>query len=383
MNIPQHRLFRCICLLLLCPPTNQGMAQQRQHMVITIRNVTRQNRDSGVVAIPFEGLAERLPLNSLGPFKLINTADQTEVPYQLEYRGNLHPVNLLVRIGCLANSAVLITVKAGKQAPVRPMTYARFVPERFDDFAWENDRVAHRMYGPALEARKDNAFGIDVWSKRTPRLILNKWYKMMDFDTDHGEGLDYYGVGKTLGAGDIAPYLRDTIYFTHNFTAWKILDNGPLRSTFRLSYPARDLAGHLMKVTKTISIDAGSQMSKVEAVFEYDGDSELPVVIGIAKRMQPGVILFNEREGFMGYWEPENPLHGTTGLGCIFTKPVKEMKVGHNHLLTFGSTMPGQPFVYYTGSAWSKGGFIKNDQEWFSYLASFSNDIKFPLEVKL
>ncbi len=29
--------------------------------------------------------------------------------------------------------------------------YGRFVRERFDDFAWENDRVAHRVYGPALE----------------------------------------------------------------------------------------------------------------------------------------------------------------------------------------------------------------------------------------
>ena len=29
--------------------------------------------------------------------------------------------------------------------------YGRFVRERFDDFAWENDRIAHRMSGKALE----------------------------------------------------------------------------------------------------------------------------------------------------------------------------------------------------------------------------------------
>ena len=29
--------------------------------------------------------------------------------------------------------------------------HGRFVRERFDDFAWENDRIAHRMYGKALE----------------------------------------------------------------------------------------------------------------------------------------------------------------------------------------------------------------------------------------
>jgi hypothetical protein len=29
--------------------------------------------------------------------------------------------------------------------------YGRFNRERFDDFAWENDKVAFRMYGEALE----------------------------------------------------------------------------------------------------------------------------------------------------------------------------------------------------------------------------------------
>ena len=29
-------------------------------------------------------------------------------------------------------------------------TFARYVPERYDDFAWESDRIAHRAYGLAL-----------------------------------------------------------------------------------------------------------------------------------------------------------------------------------------------------------------------------------------
>ena len=28
------------------------------------------------------------------------------------------------------------------------MAFGRFVPEREDDFAWENDKVAFRVYGP-------------------------------------------------------------------------------------------------------------------------------------------------------------------------------------------------------------------------------------------
>ena len=32
--------------------------------------------------------------------------------------------------------------------------FGRFVRERFDDFTWENDKVAHRTYGKALETWK-------------------------------------------------------------------------------------------------------------------------------------------------------------------------------------------------------------------------------------
>jgi hypothetical protein len=43
-------------------------------------------------------------------------------------------------------------------------TFARYVPERFDDFAWESDRIAHRPYGLALiPAEGTINSGPDVW----------------------------------------------------------------------------------------------------------------------------------------------------------------------------------------------------------------------------
>jgi len=38
---------------------------------------------------------------------------------------------------------------------------ACLVPERMDDLAWENDKVAHRIYGPAVRASLESS-GIDV-----------------------------------------------------------------------------------------------------------------------------------------------------------------------------------------------------------------------------
>jgi pectinesterase len=60
-------------------------------------------------------------------------------------------------------------------APVFPAkVFARYVPERLDDFAWENDKIGHRTYGPALAAPDESktgkeifvASGLDVWCKR-------------------------------------------------------------------------------------------------------------------------------------------------------------------------------------------------------------------------
>ena len=63
-------------------------------------------------------------------------------------------------------------------------TYGRFVRERRDDFAWENDRIAHRMYGKELETWPQEPLtssSVDVWTKRVPKLVINDWYMMDDY----------------------------------------------------------------------------------------------------------------------------------------------------------------------------------------------------------
>ena len=53
-------------------------------------------------------------------------------------------------------------------------TFARYVPERFDDFAWESDRIAHRIYGQALiKAEGTISSGADVWIEKNCGLIVD------------------------------------------------------------------------------------------------------------------------------------------------------------------------------------------------------------------
>ena len=69
--------------------------------------------------------------------------------------------------------------------------FARFVPKADDDVAWENDRIAFRVYGPSLAKKQKTGSGIDVWVKSTRSLVIDRWYKADDYRRDHGEGLDF------------------------------------------------------------------------------------------------------------------------------------------------------------------------------------------------
>ena len=357
------------------------LAQGNKKITIEITNTAPADYKQELINIPWKDIVAIYPDINTAFFKVIHGVTKKEIPFQLEYRGKSIVQNILLQTDVAGNSSVKIYLQKGKPAPANPKTYCRYVPERKDDFAWENDKIAFRMYGKAIEGTRENAYGIDVWVKRTDRLILNERYKKADYHVDHGDGLDYYHVGLTLGAGNIAPYIDDSIFYSKNYREWKVLDNGPLRSTFQLLFDEWNVAGRKLSMIKTVSLDAGSHLSRIEVSFN-SGDS-LPVVAGIVKRKEPGTILLNEQDGIMGYWEPKHINNGTTGTGTIFLNPVVKMKVNNEHLLAQSTAVKDEPFVYYTGAAWDKAGLIIHSKDWFTYLQLFQQKLKQPLLVKL
>lgn len=372
---------RIIGFLLLFPGL-YGPAMAQTKATLTVSNPSATERTNAVASVSWKSIVAKYPKIDTANFKVINSVTSKEVPFQLERGGQANVQNLLVQVSLKAKGVVKLLVVPGKAATLTKKTYGRFIPERYDDFAWENDKVAFRMYGKTLETRKDNAFGTDVWVKRTSKLVINEWYKSGDYHTDHGDGMDYYSVGFTLGAGDIGPFVKDSVVFSKNYHYWKVLDNGPLRTSFELGYDAWDVAGKSVKVTKTISLDAGSHMNKVAAVYTYSGD-ELPVVVGIVKRKEPGTILMDEQQGILGYWEPQHGVDGTTGVATIVPGGKLVMGTDKKHLLTHTIAKNNQAVVYYNGSAWSKGNEITNAKAWFSYLNNFKQQLEQPLKVNV
>jgi hypothetical protein len=350
---------------------------------ISIQNNSALDRKETIVSIKWETIVSHYPQIDTTEFVVINSVTKKQVPFQLEHHGLKAIQNLLVQVDIKAKSTLSLYIQKGKPETFVVKTYARFVPERKDDFAWENDLIAFRTYGKAIEKSKDDAYGLDVWVKRTDKMVINERYKRMEYHIDHGDGMDYYHVGFSLGAGNMAPYVNDTIRYSGNYHQWKVLDNGPLRSSFQLIYDTWDAGGIKVKATKTISIDAGSQLNRIENIYSFEDSKPLPVVVGIIKRPETGVISLNEQQGIVGYWEPTHGEDGTTGVGSILTTPVSNILVGNMQMLAKTTVNNNEPIIYYSGAAWDKAGKITNAKQWFKYLDTFYQQIKNPLIVNV
>ncbi|MFY7898771.1 MAG: DUF4861 family protein [Chitinophagaceae bacterium] len=351
------------------------LSAQKNVQYIVIKSNTTKGCKNYIASIPWEKVVKKYPAIDTNNFKIISAVTKKEIVYQLEYLGNNVPQNLLLQVDLLPATAEKFFIVAKAHSNFESKTYCRYVPERKDDFAWENDKIGFRIYGKALEGTKENANGIDVWVKRTTKMVINDRYKSGDYHNDHGDGVDYYHVGLTLGAGNLVPFINDSFYFPKNYRTWKILDNGPLRTTFVLQYEDWNVNGAMVGMTKTISIDAGSQLSKIAINLSSKTIDSLPVVTGITMREGKGDHQFNQAKRIMAYWEPTDPKFGTTGVGCIFLQPIQTMKIAKEHLLTQFKIKTNKSFTYLSGAAWDRAKEITNAQAWYNYLEQYKQQL--------
>ena len=197
----------------------------------------------------------------------------------------------------LAISALLIAgcgetpPPAGEEAVVeqaaardpQPMAFGRFVPEREDDFTWENDKVAFRVYGPNSSG-KGPVSGVDPWFKKVPYPIVDKWYaehqQGKSYHVDHGEGHDIYHVGPSRGVGGTAVWIDGAPYPAAMFESHEVLQSGGDVVEFTLQYEWDTPLGAVAE-RKTISLEMGSQLYHVNSVFMLDGEpAALALAIG-------------------------------------------------------------------------------------------------------
>lgn len=354
--------------------------EAKTHCNVNIQNSSNMDFTQHVVEIPWQDIVNQE--GNIDTSKLVIT-DKTsnQLPIQFETKGKNTIQNLLVQVTIPANTTIKLFIKSGNRKKEVRKTYCRYVPERYDDFAWENDKIAFRMYGEALESTSFNAYGIDVWAKRTSNMIIDKWYKSGEYHTDFGEGLDFYGVGFSLGAGSCTPFIKDSIYYSKNYKTYKVLDNGPLRSTFILKYAPWEVGDKMVSAEKTIQLDAGSNLNKISAKFTFEGVDSLSVVVGINKKIGADIKYLDEQDNIMGYWLPRDSINGTIGVGVLMNAKTQEMLFFKKHLLSKVSVKTNQPLCYYAGACWDKAGVFTNEQIWFNYLIENRLKLKHPLKI--
>ncbi len=311
------------------------------------------------------------------------------------------PDELLFQATVPALSKVTYTIftdgeKKQKSLVSAKATYARFVPERIDDFAWENNKVAFRVYGPEAQrlteaGRTDGALssGIDLWLKKVEYPIIDSWYaknvaKPGYYHIDHGEGYDPYQVGNSRGTGGTGIWEKDSLYISKNYTQYRVVATGPLRAIFELDYAPWSKYG--LKETKRISLDLGSNFTKFEN--RLSSTDRIPnYTLGITLHKEKGEVAINAKNGIFRHWEPIDD--SFVGEGIVIDPSVVKSALNHHSKSPDQSqilvvTAPeNNTLVYYAGFAWLKSGQIQSVQDWDVLLEKQSKIIQNPLVVTI
>ena len=265
-------------------------------------------------------------------------------------------------------------------------TFARFVPERKDDFTWENDRIAFRMYGPALEKADGNKTGsaVDVWCKHVHEPVIDWMYKRKDsYHTDDGKAADNYRAGSNRGCGGAAIWADGKLWPSRCYVTWKLIAEGPIRAVFELTYAPWDANGHQVSEVKRISLDLGSHLNRFES--RYDTANQ-PVTAAAGLYIHSTASVVAHEGNWVTLWEKfsEGDGPGFIPVGLVWPgAEAGQFKQAEEHALGMVDLKPGQPFVYYAGAGWSKGGDFPDAAAWNAYIKAFAARVNSPLRVKV
>ncbi|MDR0351936.1 MAG: DUF4861 domain-containing protein [Opitutaceae bacterium] len=401
---PARAISRAAAALAFAAAVTTAPAAAQDAFTVTVTHDLATARPAETIVIPLKEVRARIP-GMLLDCVAVRDAKGRVIPAQVtNFTPGARPVlgDDLVWQHDFApgekTAAFTIERTARPVPPFEQKTFARHVPERLDDFAFENDLIAHRMYGPALDTvaagrSRMISSGIDVWAKSARHPIINRWY-LKGHDAYHvnsGEGLDMYDVGTDRGAGGTGVWDGARIHTSHNWATWRILANGPIRTVFELTYAPWDADGVRVTETKRFTIDAGRNLHQVESTFAFAGRDTLTIAIGLSKprRNATHTHASDAKTGWLANWITYNRPRGEGSIGTAALLPAGATPAslaedkGNHYLLT--PAAPGQPLRYHIGACWSQDGTgrFPTQAAWEAYLADFAHRLAHPLAVTL
>jgi hypothetical protein len=364
---------------------------------VELMNPLAQARPQEVVEVSLQQVVKEMhiAMSQASSLVAVDATSGERVPSQLFSSGKSDEPDellLLVSLGPKAKMRIALKVDANA-AKLKPLVFGREAQERKDDFAWENEYVTYRVYGPALQATGEIASGIDVWSKRVPNFVIDSFYQRdhlgalthnpaLSYHKDNGVGLDSYLVGPTRGCGGTAVFVGDKLYVSKNYTTKKILSDGPIRFSFEVSYAPWDAGGVSVTETKRITLDAGTHLNKIESTYAFAGKDAMTLAAGIAVH-EGAKAEFPVANGVASVWDtPQDASAGRIATGLVATpqEHAKTTESGGNALMLF-TRHSGEPFTYYAGAGWSKAD-MPTAADWDRYLTFALDRLEHPIVVR-
>lgn len=273
----------------------------------------------------------------------------------------------------------------------KPRAYARLVPERMDDLAWENDKVAFRVYGPALRSGPEDS-GIDVWCKRVARPVIDKWYfnelkRGLSYHKDHGEGLDAYKVGDARGCGGLGLWIDGKLITSDTYRNAEILWTAPDVAEFHTvyQYPVK-LSGKPLLEYRVTRLRLGERLCEITATFSTQPNQrfrnvkpgiKMPheVAIGLNTQDKAASVTFRGESGMIAIYEKLAGERFGTGVIANPASVVRTTRLPatdkdgkmEQALLIVKPDEQGKVF-YRAGFAWAADKEITSEAGWLDYL---------------
>ena len=233
-----------------------------------------------------------------------------------------------------------------------------------------------RTVSPSLEAflnvvRKDGGKvdKIDIWGKRVRWPFMQRQLKFPNYHIDRGEGLDFYDVGQSRGAGGLGIWYDNKLWVSRNWAKKQIAQDSGDAATFTVDYNpwpvdvVRKVWEH-----RSFSLPMGSNFTRMQSTLSSDTRDPLIVSIGIAKHASgPGqaTVTRDAAYGRLTVAGPGSPEHGQMFITVAVDPAMVEgfAEDSLNYLILVKVT-PGTPFVYYSGYAYDRGLDVHTAAEW-------------------
>ena len=345
-------------------------------LFIEVENQIGFAREGEVVEIEWDQLRGA----GISPDKVVVfDSDRNQIPSQVMFDNEGKPTHLLFTATVEANSSNIYNIKRGEREKYATQAFGRYVPERMDDYAWENNLTAYRIYGPRLKDPLTQ--GVDVWVKNTPKMIIDEWFARGNYHHNYGEGMDCYKVGNTLGGGTLAVVDGGKVLLSGNYTKQLCTANGPIRTKAEFEYAPINVGDKKVVMHRTIWLDANSRFCCQEYHLEgFEGKINIAagMVMHDVKERSAGADYVAITEPASDSKEPERD--GDISLAVILQEGESAAEID-SHFVTLRSVQAGETIRMWNGSAWSLAG-MENHNAWSQEVEQMRQRIDSPLSIR-